>query len=152
MFFNLADVCVERVISSCGCACLYMLPFTKLCFIWHKARSIRGPNWLAIVYKQAHLPLHDWRRLGMNICVNIFTYALYWWVFAYEFNREISVWFSTTEVSTTNNRAILGMILNCILWWGSSSGALGSVDHYFIAITPWSTLDMEKKNLLGTPQ
>ena len=35
---------------------------------------------------------------------------------------------------------VLCMILNCIWWWGSSSGALGNVEYLFIAITPKSTL------------
>ena len=37
--------------------------------------------------------------------------------------------------------SILGMILNCTWWWGSSSGDLGSVNYTFIAIIdpfwPW---------------
>ena len=32
------------------------------------------------------------------------------------------------------------MILNYIWWWSSCPEDLGSVEHYFIAITPKSTL------------
>ena len=34
------------------------------------------------------------------------------------------------------------MILNCILWWTFSTGALGNVEYLFIAITPRSTLTL----------
>ena len=36
--------------------------------------------------------------------------------------------------------SILHMKLNCIWWWGSNSGDLGSVEYPFIAITPRSIL------------
>ena len=39
-----------------------------------------------------------------------------------------------------NTFSVLGMILNCIGWWGSSSGGLLSVDYPFIVITSRSTL------------
>ena len=35
---------------------------------------------------------------------------------------------------------VLGMTLNCIWWWGSNSGALESLEYYFILITPRFTL------------
>ena len=35
---------------------------------------------------------------------------------------------------------VLGMIWSCIWWWGSCSGALGSVEYSFIVITPRFTL------------
>ena len=38
-------------------------------------------------------------------------------------------------------KGILGMTVNCIWWWGSSSGALRSVKFSFITITPGSTLN-----------
>ena len=37
-------------------------------------------------------------------------------------------------------RGVLVIIINCIPWWGSSSGDLGSVKYPFIAITLRSTL------------
>ena len=36
--------------------------------------------------------------------------------------------------------SVLSMTLNCIWWFGSSSGALGSVEYIFISITPRPTL------------
>ena len=34
----------------------------------------------------------------------------------------------------------LGMILNCIWWWGSNPGVLENMEYLFIAITSRSTL------------
>ena len=35
---------------------------------------------------------------------------------------------------------VLSWTVNCILWWGSSCGALRVLSHLFVAITPRSTL------------
>ena len=45
--------------------------------------------------------------------------------------------------------SVLDMALNCIWWWGSSSGALENVEYLFIANTPRST-DLAYSYLLGS--
>ena len=43
-------------------------------------------------------------------------------------------------LSPPKKGGILGMILDCIWWWGSTPGTLRSVGYFFIAITPRFTL------------
>ena len=43
------------------------------------------------------------------------------------------------SIYVSNSTSVLCMILNCIWWWGSNSGALGNVEYLFIAIAPRST-------------
>ena len=40
----------------------------------------------------------------------------------------------------TQKRDVQNMILNCIWWWGSSSGDLGNVEYTFIANATRSTM------------
>ena len=47
---------------------------------------------------------------------------------------------SDNTMKAKEDKNVLGMILNCIWWWGSGSMDLGSVEYTFIAITPWSIL------------
>ena len=47
---------------------------------------------------------------------------------------------SPVEEKDLSKRNVLLMTLNCIQWWGSSSGDLGSVEYFFISITPKSML------------
>ena len=43
-------------------------------------------------------------------------------------------------IPPSKKRADLGMTLNCNWWYGSNSGDRGSVEYFFVAITPRSTL------------
>ena len=54
--------------------------------------------------------------------------------------REYSACMTCLETWTALAKDVLGMILNSIWWWGCSSWALGCEEHFFIAITPRSTL------------
>ena len=50
-------------------------------------------------------------------------------------------WISDKKIKLlTPKRGVLGMILNCIWWWGNSFRGLGSVNYPFVAINSWSTL------------
>ena len=44
------------------------------------------------------------------------------------------------RLSLPSKRSVLGMTMNCIWSWGSSSGILGCVEYLFTALTPRSTL------------
>ena len=62
---------------------------------------------------------------------------------------DLSPWLEYTDcnpcrgarlLAPTKKKRIRGMILNFIIWRGSNSGRLRSMEYSFIVITPWSTL------------
>ena len=49
-------------------------------------------------------------------------------------------WLRFNNIEKNKIFSVLGTIVNCLWWWGSSSGDVEIVEYAFITITPMSTL------------
>ena len=144
--------------------CLFVLLFKLLSLICsnnngisHKtpdfyvfcSKEYMNINTFPLVYCEYSMKISFYYLFTRDFIMRCLTMRIKTWIYcnqisALSLGLQNILYFLLKGYSPTKKKeGVLDIILDCIWWWGSSSGDLGSVVYHFLAITPRYASDRE---------